>query len=330
PFPACLAMWGVPLFHRLQKELPFALQVPLLMAMTRHRDPVGIRVPQAGLMHEAAPGKPEPAWGHGHIRNTYKRTHRWDRILRDQDELALLQREDKLLHVLFSSFPEELGLYDKPMARNVQLWTEDGQLLLDGPHATKDQIKHTLKHVEAGGTFGYRFQFPAMRVGVHEVYWHLPLLAYRNAQTGEVHEFHDGPLGYLTAYDAQSPDLEKPLEFWPRFHERDVLLQALAAFEAEGKRPEAMHMVRNIRKLVDAHELNGHKPLPHSLARQLINYRHDKGLKDWLETLPSPGLVAGMQALVEAAPTPLPRRRGAKVPDSLTYQRTARRAWEVT
>src|SRR5439155_22561594 len=35
-------------------------------------------------------------------------------FLRDQDELQLLQREDKLLHVLFSSIPDDLALYDKP------------------------------------------------------------------------------------------------------------------------------------------------------------------------------------------------------------------------
>ena len=37
--------------------------------------------------------------------------------------------------MLFSSFPDDLDLYDKPQARNVQLWTEWGELLLDGPHA---------------------------------------------------------------------------------------------------------------------------------------------------------------------------------------------------
>ncbi len=74
---------------------------------------------------------PIPSW----CDNTFQRTHRWDKVLRDQDELALLKKEDKLLHVLFSSIPDDLGLYDKPMARNVQLWTPEGELLLDGPSA---------------------------------------------------------------------------------------------------------------------------------------------------------------------------------------------------
>ena len=57
------------------------------------------------------------------------------------DELALIGKEDKMLHVLFSTIPDDLMLYDKPMARNVQLWTENGHLLLDGPNATPEQIK---------------------------------------------------------------------------------------------------------------------------------------------------------------------------------------------
>src|SRR5207253_7885843 len=126
-----------------------------------HRAPHGLRVPQAGLMHEPTAHHSAPVAHPELVRNTYKRTHRWDRILRDQDELALLQREDKLLHVLFSSIPDDCGLYDKPMARNVQIWMPDGALLLDGPSAGPEEIKHALKTVEAGGVFGYRFVFPA-------------------------------------------------------------------------------------------------------------------------------------------------------------------------
>src|SRR5438094_6450527 len=104
--------------------------MPLLVSVARHRAPHGLRVPQAGLLHvdhgESGKAFPHPEL----VKNTYKRTHRWDRILRDQDELALLQREDKLLHVLFSSIPDDLALYDKPLARNVQLWAPDGVLLL--------------------------------------------------------------------------------------------------------------------------------------------------------------------------------------------------------
>src|SRR5439155_25555705 len=164
-------------------QVPLGLQAPMLMMIARHRAAHGLRVPQAGLLHvdHAGTGKV-----HVHpelVKNTYKRTHRWDRILRDQDELELLEREDKLLHVLFSTIPDDLELYDKPMARNVQMWMPDGTLLLDGPPATPDQIKHAPRTVEAGGVFGYRFLWPAMRVGTHEVYWQRPLAAYHCPET---------------------------------------------------------------------------------------------------------------------------------------------------
>src|SRR5204863_8469658 len=48
----------------------------------------------------------------------------------------------------------------------------------------------------------------------------------------------------------------------------------------------------------------------------------------WLESLPQ-ALTDGVQAVLELEPTSLPRRRGGKIPDSYTYQRTARRSFEV-
>src|SRR5262249_10926103 len=162
--------WGVPGYRELHRELPLALQIPLLLGVARHAMPVGVRVPQSGFLHEPTADRPT-APGHTRlIRNTYKRTHRWDKILRDQDELALHGHETEPPTVLFSPLPNDIDLYDKPMARNVQMWTEDYRLLLDGPNATVEQLKHAMQTAQAGGLFGYRFQFPAMRVGRHEVY----------------------------------------------------------------------------------------------------------------------------------------------------------------
>ena len=56
----------------------------------------------------------------------------------------------------------------------------------------------------AGGLFGYRFQFPAARVGRHEVYWHRPVCAYVSA-SGEIRLLPDAPLGVLTAYEKGQP-----------------------------------------------------------------------------------------------------------------------------
>ena len=63
---------------------------------------------------------------------------------RGYDVTVRHEPQDKLLHVLFSSLPDDLGLYGKPMARNCQLWTHDSRLLLDGPRATPAEIEHAL------------------------------------------------------------------------------------------------------------------------------------------------------------------------------------------
>src|SRR5262249_43250219 len=136
-----------------------------------------LRVPQSGWLHEPRPGRPEPGDHHGPLRNTVRRTHRWERLHRHQDPLDVPQREDKVAHALFSVNPDDLGLYGKPMARNAQLWTHDWQLLLDGPRATGADIERAAAALAEGGLFGYRFQWLAMRVGRREVYWHRLLAA---------------------------------------------------------------------------------------------------------------------------------------------------------
>ncbi len=207
PYPGSLIFWGAPPVAKLQAALPLALQIPLLNTIVRHEAPHGLRVPQSGWMHEPKLGAHEPNHEYGPVRNTFRRTHRWAKVLRDQDELALMGREDKLLHALFSTIPDDLGLYDKPMARNVQLWTHDFRWLLNGPTASGMDMKATLHTVEEGGVFGYRFVYPAMRVGRHEVYWHRPLVAWM-AESGHPTVLPDAPLGYLTAYaeDDRRPD----------------------------------------------------------------------------------------------------------------------------
>jgi hypothetical protein len=326
PFPGSLTSWGAPGAHKLHRELPLALQIPLLHHIARHRSPDGVRVPQSGFLHEPTASRPHAGRHAAHVRNTYKRTHRWDKILRDQDELALIQREDKLLHVLFSSLPNDVNLYDKPMARNVQLWTEDHQLLLDGPSAGPDQLRAALHALEEGGLFGYRFQFPAMRVGRHEVYWHRPLVAYRTA-AGEPVVLTDAPTGYFTAYEAEHPNLTQPVELWPRFRRRPVALAALE-LDGPGHGRAAGPVLRGVRKLLDASAKRDGRALPRRVARALLSVGHRQTLESWLDALPE-GVEAGVRELIEPTDAPLPRRPRARVPDSLTYARTANRAFEV-
>jgi hypothetical protein len=276
------------------------------------------------VLHHPNAERPTYASAAGHLRNTYKRTHRWQKILRDQDELALVGQEASLVNVLFSTLPDDLGLYGKPMARNVQIWTERAELLLDGPHASPADIKRAMRAVLAGGVFGYRFVFPAMQVGHHEVYWHRPLVAYRTA-AGEVAVLPDAPLGYLTAYDADKPRLDRPIELWPRVQRRPALVAALADQDYTSKR-EVPAQVRNVRKLTHAYALFGEKPLPIDFARRIMGLDREGAGERWLEALPAQ-VATRIREIVEPHPTPL--GKPGRPPVSLTYAQTARRSFEV-
>jgi hypothetical protein len=52
PFPGSLVFWGMPIYKRLQKQLPFAMQFPLQRIIGRHGGPDDIRVPQSGWLIE--------------------------------------------------------------------------------------------------------------------------------------------------------------------------------------------------------------------------------------------------------------------------------------
>jgi len=227
PFPGSLVFWGAPPYRALARELPLALQIPLLQPIERSEDQHRLRVPQSGWLHEAHPDHPEPATEHGPMRNSFRRTHRWQRIERNDDALAVSGHEDRMAHVLFSADADELGLYGKPMARNAQLWTHGYHLLLDGPHAGRAELAAAAGRLAAGGTFGYRFLYPAMRVGEHEVYWHRLLAALPDAGGGKPALVAGAPLGYLTAYRADHPDLARPVELWPRLLARPAHLAAI-------------------------------------------------------------------------------------------------------
>ena len=184
PFPGSLIFWGAPPFLKLQSELPLAMQIPLLNVCDRHEAPRGLRILQSGWLHEPRAGSAatrkrceDNAAQHlpPHAPLGADRAH--------QDELAVAGDEDRLAHVLFSTDPDDVGLYGKPMARNSQIWTDRHELLLDGPRAGRDELSRAAGVLREGGHFGYRFYFPPMRVGKYEVFWHRPLVAYLDAET---------------------------------------------------------------------------------------------------------------------------------------------------
>ncbi|MGD0383121.1 MAG: M28 family peptidase, partial [Thermoguttaceae bacterium] len=337
PFPGSLVFWAAPPYLRLQRELPLALQIPLLHVFPRYANPFGIRVPQSGWLHELHPEHLLPDPNVTPLRNTYRRTNRWGRIQRHEDELAVAGREDRLAHVLFSSAPEDVGLYDKPMARNAQIWTRDCRLLLDGPHAGQDDLARAAEALREGGLFGYRFQFPAMRVGRYEIYWHRPLVAYRCSKTSRPEVIFDAPLGYLTAYRAQRPDLEKPVELWPCLLARDLYTSAFQNFSATENHHQHRITRQNIRKLLDAWELLDEARLPRGFARALLTAPKQETLDDWLDHLETSAnnqpsgqrLAEELKKIIVLESAGATKTSASRPTESLTYHRTACRSFET-
>ncbi|NVO10906.1 MAG: M28 family peptidase [Bacteroidales bacterium] len=328
PFPGSLVFWGMPTYRKLRYELPMAMQIPLLKLVSRHSGHGGLRVPQSGWLHEHRPGNHNDIQ-HDLVNNTYHRTHRWQRVHVHEDELLSHPRVANLNKVLFSTELDSMGLYDKPMVRNCQIWTRDFKLLIDGPRANSHAIAKVETTLGQGGLFGYRFMFPAMRVGKHEVYWHRPVVAYHLQETGETKILSESLLGYMVAYDANSPDIANPIELWPRLLRRKTHLMAI--HDINCKHDHYHHQTAfNIINLLDHYEKLDCKPLPYDFARHLIRFGKHASLEQWLADLPNhakdPETGKFLKNAVEKVIEPALKAR--PLPYTLTYEQTAKREFE--
>ncbi len=321
PFPGSLVFWYVPGICKLQKQLPFAAQVPLLFLFSRRNLGEGLRVPQSGRHNEKVAALPGDA-PHS-VRSSVPRTHRWQKVRRHEEEVNAEVRFDPLARALFSSHPDDIELYNKPMARQVQLWTADFRLVLDGLRARRPSIERAAKRLARGGHFGYRFVWPAMRVGAWQVYWQRPVCAFADGEQPVI--LSHAPTGYLTAYHARKPNLARPVELWPRFLDRPAQRAAVELFRHESE-PRRGHTTENVRVLLDWRELLD-QPLPRSLARALLAIPHKQRLDDWLASLPGKaGDATAAKALVAQLRTNLTDDDAPPAP--LTFEATATRTFE--
>jgi hypothetical protein len=326
PFPGSLVFSGIPVYLRLQEQLSLAMQLPLLRLVRRNGGPDGIRVPQSGWLSEPRRDEKESKVQAELLLNTYRRTNRWNRAHRYEDAAAQSVKVDKVAQTLFSTSLDAMGLYDKPMARNCQLWSEEAELLLDGPNSSRQEIAQAAAAVLEGGNFRYRFQFPAMRVGRHEVYWQRPLVAFLSHRTGEMELLDDAPLGYLTAYRADAPDLSHPVELYPRLLRRDLHLAALRYFDTA--RDYYTHQTAlNLIELLNVWRQLGEQPLPKRFARQLLKIAKDTSLDEWLNALPERASRAEEGKRVQQALQAI-MQEDQPLPDAITYDMTATTVYE--
>jgi hypothetical protein len=327
PFPGSLIVWGINGYAKLQRQLPFALQIPLLQMLKRQVGIDGMRVPQSGWFEEPEEKASSHKHPRGPLREKFRRSSRQVYVYRDENEIPAA-KEHWLVDALFSTTSKDIDLYDKPLARNAQLWDDDFRLVLDGPRANGDEIRRVARKVEAGGQYGYRMITPAMQVGRYEVYWQRPLVAYRSPAGRTITQV-DGPTGYLTAYLADRPDVAKPIELWPRLLERRLHVANIELFQYETEEWR-LQTLDNVSKLLDCWEMLGHRPLLRSFARQLLALEKHRTLDGWLRTLPRRAVDSARgQAIADDLRQILEPEDRAVPSESLTYGRTANRAFEI-
>ena len=207
PYPGSLIFWGSLQYREL--NLPFAGQILLSQVVARHASPRGIRVPQSGWLHHHG----EHDLHLGEAKDTYRRTHRWQRMHREDDSTTFAC-EDHIHKVLFSTQPDDIGLYGKPLARNAQIWSAHFHPVLHGPAADTGALVRAMEVVAHGHSLGYRFFYPPMQAGRFALFWHRPLIAFRHG--GKTRTLDNLLTGYLTAEDAAGHSPAK-IELWPRF-----------------------------------------------------------------------------------------------------------------
>jgi hypothetical protein len=328
PFPGSLVFWGMPGYLRLRKKLPVTAQIPLLNLVARNRGIGGLRVTQSGWLHEPHPGSKDFKMNENLIKDTYHRTHRWQRIHRYQDELNEIAHKVRLIKALFSTEPDAMGLYDKPLACNSQIWNHKFELLLDGPKAGKRRIMDIEKTLLQGGLFGYRFFYPPMRVGEHEIYLHRPLVAFVRMESDKVEIEADSLYGYITCYHDSDVEMSNPVELWPRMQKRDLYLSALHDFNSANDH-YAHQTSFNILSLLDNWELQKRKRLNRSFAQNLLNIAKHKTLELWFEELNThfnPTEKAGMMQM--ALNKIIEEQYDSILPEPVTFTETSTRKFE--
>ena len=329
PFPGSLVFWGMQNYNKLKKDLPVAGQIPLLNLVSRNQGIIeGIRVPQSGWFHEPHPDNIKHEINEELITDSFHRTHRWEKLHRYQDELNQAVQKVKIAKALFSTDADALDLYDKPLARNCQLWNHDFDLLLNGPKADRKKIYDAEKIILQGGLFGYRFFYPPMKMGFHSIYWHRPLVAYLPAGSDNAEILTDALTGYIAGYHDNDLKMESPVELWPRIQRREIFLSALRDFTNE--HDYYSHQTsKNLLSLFDGYHKQREKPLSRSLAHKLLNLSKYKTLEQWLDEISlhtlnqdaASRMKAYLEKIIESENPPA-------LPEPLTYQDTATRSFE--
>jgi hypothetical protein len=167
-----------------------------------------------------------------------------------------------------------------------------------------------------------------MRVGIHDIYLHRPLVGYVSKRTDNVEIDPESLLGYLACYPTDDTTMSHPVELWPRMLQRDLYLSALHDFNA-GNDYYTHQTPMNILSLLDTWEMQNRNPLSRSYAASLLNISRQKSLEQWLDDLnlnsKSSEKTKKMKDSLEKIIQPL---QPENLLESITYTDTATRQFE--
>jgi hypothetical protein len=328
PFPGSLVFWGMPGYLRLKKVLPVTAQIPLLNLVARNRGIEGMRVTQSGWLHEPHSGSKNLIINENLIHDTYHRTNRWQRVHRYQDELNEVGHKIRLIRALFSTEPDAMGLYDKPLACNSQLWSNKFELLLNGPKAGRRKIMEVEKTLLKGGLFGYRFFYPPMRVGEHDIFLHRPLVAFVPKESDKVEIKSESLYGYIAGYHDNDREMSNPVELWPRMQKRDLYLSALHDFNTVNDH-YAHQTSFNIISLLESWKMQEKKLLKRSFAQNLLNIAKHKTLELWFDELNTHFAMSEKAGqMQQALKSIIEDHYDLTLPEPLTFTETSSRKFE--
>lgn len=328
PFPGSLVFWGMPGYLRLKKQLPLTAQIPLLNLVARNRGIGGFRVTQSGWIHEPHPDSKNLIINESIVHQSYHRTNRWQKLHRYQDELNEVAHKIRLIKALFSTDPDAMGLYDKPLACNSQLWNNKFELLLNGPEADRKKIMEVEKILLRGGLFGYRFLYPPMRFGKHDIYLHRPLVAFVRKDTDEIVIKSESLYGVITGYYNSDKEMSEPVYLWPRMQKRDRFLSALHDFSSLNDHYNHQTSY-NIISLLESWEIGGQKLLQRSFAQNLLNIAKHKTLENWFDDLSIHAVSSHKASQMRGALEKIvEEQNNITLPEPLTFTETSSRSFE--
>ncbi len=182
PHPSTLVFYQSPLFNTMKqnesRQLPLSIEISQFSRLLSANSYYGLKV-----------------------LDIVRKPHRFQSInASDREQVSLIQSQrivgisdnveennlENPFNLIFNAVPSLMGLYSKPLARNVQIWAfdknhETANWVLDGSRASLLEIEKAKKWIQKNGEehlIYYRNFYPPMDINGWQGYWYRPLVSW--------------------------------------------------------------------------------------------------------------------------------------------------------